>query len=185
MKYQVGSFFRSSACKQMNPVSTGFTLPELLVTLAVAAILVTMSVPSLKGLIVHQQVSSATQDIYSTLLLARSEAVKRQQFVSLCSSTNGTDCDEDNSGWHRGWLIFGDKDADGILDAEDILIRIAEKRPSNEMRITWNRGFSITFNSRGQTGTAGSFEICDDDEVKAVVVSLTGRARVEDREVCG
>ena len=192
MKYLDGSSFSSffNSCfssffkKRLMHFSQGFTLPELLVTLAVIAILITMSGPSLKGMIINQQVTAAAREVYNTLILARSEAVKRQQSVSLCSSINGTVCDEDNSGWHHGWLIFNDKDADGILDTEDILIRVAQERSSSEMRITWNRGFSLTFNSRGQTGTAGTFQVCDGQEVKAVVVSMTGRARVEDRVGC-
>lgn len=188
MKYPDGSSFSSFLKllveKRAVHISSGFTLPELLIALAVVSILITMSGPSLRGLIVNQQVASATQDIYATLLLARSEAIKRQQSVSLCSTINGTACDQDNTGWHHGWLIFSDRDADGVLDSDDVLIRAAEERSSSEMSITWNRGFSLTFNSRGQTGTAGTFQVCEDQEVKAIVVSMTGRARVEDREVC-
>ena len=161
----------------------GFTLPELLVTLAVIVVLITMTAPSMQSLVINQRVASATQEVFSTLLLARSEAVKRQRTVSVCSTVDGISCDEDNTGWEQGWLVFTDADADGILEEGDQILR-ARETWNEQITISWNRGYSISFNSRGQTGTAGSFEICADGEAKAIVVSLTGRSRVEDRELC-
>ena len=185
MKYLGDFSFNTFFIRKQGYFSQGFTLPELLVALAVVTILITLSGPSLKSLIANQQVAATAQELYKSLLLARSEAVKRQQSVSLCSSTDGAACDEANSGWHHGWLVFTDRDADGILDSEDALIRVSAKRSSLQMSIIWNRGFFLTFNSRGQTVTAGTFEICDDQEVRAIILSMTGRARIESREVCG
>ena len=178
MKYQFGL---------LNTISLkaylGFTLPELMVTLAVVVILVTMTAPSMRGLITNQRVASATQEIFSAIVLARSEAIKRQRTVSVCSTVDGVSCDMNNTGWEQGWLIFTDADADGVLDNGDQVLRAREAQ-SEQIIISWNRGNSISFNSHGQTGTAGSFEICADGEAKAIVISLTGRSRVEDRELC-
>ena len=163
--------------------SRGFTLPELLVTLAIVVILITMTAPSMQGLIINQRVASATQEVFTAIHLARSEAIKRQRTVSLCSTVDGASCDQDNSGWEQGWLIFTDADADGILENGDQVLRINEAQ-SEQIIISWNQGFSVSFNSRGQTDVAGTFEICADGEARAVVLSLTGRPRVEDRELC-
>ena len=171
------------ASKTCSVLTSGFTLPEMLVTLAIAIILISMTAPSMQSLIVSQRVTSATREVFGALLLARSEAVKQQRSVSLCSTADGISCDQNNTGWQRGWLIFTDADSDGLLENGDQLIRSKEAQPE-QITISWNRGFSVTFNSRGQTGTAGTFEICGDDNAKAIIISLTGRSRVEEREVC-
>lgn len=161
----------------------GFTLPEMLVTLAVVVILISMTAPSMQGLIINQRVTSATQEIFTSIHLARSEAIKQQRTVSLCSTTNGINCDEDDTGWEQGWLIFTDADADGILEEGDRILR-ASQALDEPITISWNQGGSVSFNSRGQADVAGTFEVCADGEARAVIISRTGRPRVEDQEVC-
>ena len=161
----------------------GFTLPELLVTMAVASILLSFAGPSMQSLVADRRVAAITSEMYGTLALARSEAIKRQTMVSVCSSVNGTGCDELNSGWHHGWLVFSDQNRDGVFNNDDQLIRAIPEQPSI-VTISWNRGFSLSFNSRGQTSTAGSFEVCERSETRAIVISMTGRARVEERASC-
>lgn len=161
----------------------GFTLPEILVTLAVIVILITMTAPSMQGLIINQRVASATQEVFTAIHLARSEAIKRQRTVSLCSTVDGISCDEDDSGWENGWLIFTDSDADGVLEDGDEVLRV-EDAQNEQIIISWNQGGALSFNSRGQTNLAGTFEVCADGEVRAVIISRTGRPRVEERELC-
>lgn len=161
----------------------GFTLPELMITLAVAAILLAHTLPSMKSLIENQRVASVTREVFSSLMLARSEAVKRQNTVSVCSSLNGNACDQTNFGWQHGWLVFSDEKQDGIFNDNDQLIQSVPTQ-SGQVEISWNRGFSLSFNSQGQVGSAGTFEVCEADSVRAIIISLTGRARVEERDVC-
>ena len=161
----------------------GFTLPELLAALAVTVILITSIGPSMQSLIADRRVAAVTSEMYQTLILARSEAIKRKTTISVCSSLNGSVCDQGNNGWQHGWLIFSDSDSDGILNDNNQLIRATPKQ-SPVLSIHWNRGFSLSFNSRGQTSTAGSFEICESSETRAIIISMTGRARVEERDVC-
>ena len=162
----------------------GFTLPEMLVTLTIFVILITMTAPSMQSLVINQRVSSATQKIFTSIHLARSEAIKRQQTVSLCSTVDGVSCDQANTGWEQGWLIFTDSGADGILNDGDQILQVSEAE-NDQLIISWNRGFSVSFNSRGQADGAGTFEICANGEVRAIVISLTGRSRIEERELCG
>ncbi|OED40598.1 hypothetical protein ACH42_16030 [Endozoicomonas sp. (ex Bugula neritina AB1)] len=161
----------------------GFTLPELLVTLAVASILLTFAASPVKSLVADRRVAAITSEIYGSLVLARSEAIKQQTTVSVCSTVNNSSCDETNSGWQHGWLVFSDKNRDGVFNDGDQLIRAVSEKPSI-VTISWNRGYSLSFNSRGQTSTAGSFEVCESSEVRAIVISMTGRARVEERVSC-
>lgn len=71
----------------------GFTLVELMVTVFVAAILVTIAVPSFRSIIASSQLRSAADDVYSAVNTARLEAIKRNATIQLCGSpqsTNGT-----------------------------------------------------------------------------------------------
>lgn len=166
--------------------SLGVSLIELLVSLSVAAILIAVSAPSMKALIVNTQIDNVTNKMYNSLMLARSEAIKRQRTVSLCSTVDGLTCDENNSGWHHGWLIFTDESGDELLNDSDQLIRRVAKQ-SELIAITWNGGYSLRFNSRGQTTQVGTFHICDQEnqhDSKAIVIIMTGRLRTEEQESC-
>ncbi|MHA6963024.1 GspH/FimT family pseudopilin [Zobellella denitrificans] len=76
--------------KQMTRGQTGLTLVELLVAIAVLAVLLTLAVPSFQELRQQYQVRSAGMVVYSDLQLARSEAIKRNRAVTVCFSGSGT-----------------------------------------------------------------------------------------------
>jgi len=80
----------------IRPVQRGFTLVELLVTISIAAILLTLAVPSFSTLILNQQVRVAAGDMQTTLFYARSEAIKRAADVSVVP-TGGN--------WKNGWSV--------------------------------------------------------------------------------
>ena len=167
---------------------SGLTLPEVLITLMITAILVSTAAPSLRTIIASQRVSSLTQEIYSSLALARSEAVKRRSSVSLCASDDGVVCNS-NSGddWSSGWVIFTDGDGDGALEAGDQLIKVFSQVPDN-VALEWNQGINAGFNSKGHARKAGSFMLCEqgvtEDQVRQVILSLTGRVRVTEPDSC-
>ncbi|MEE4379215.1 MAG: GspH/FimT family pseudopilin, partial [Candidatus Competibacteraceae bacterium] len=81
----------------------GFTLLELMVTMAIAAIVLTVAVPSFQGIILNNRIASHTNDFASSLNLARSEAVKRARRTVLCKSSDGATCDTSSAGWEQGW----------------------------------------------------------------------------------
>ncbi len=168
--------------------SAGFSLPEMLVALTVFAILVSVSGPVLKSILADRRVASIAQDLYGSLLLARTEAVKRRSTVSMCSSLNGTSCEGDDSGWQNGWIMFSDENGNGEINESDQILKIYEAR-SNLITIDWNRGDSLGFNSLGQTSQAGTFQVCENAVTgmvsRAIVISMTGRARIEVRNSCG
>ena len=85
----------------------GFTLIELMVTIAVAAILTTLAASPMSKMFASNRVQTEASSFVSDLMLARAEAVKRGQGVSLCASANGTSCLGTNT-WTSGWIIFSD-----------------------------------------------------------------------------
>src|SRR5687768_17503929 len=94
--------------------STGLTLLEMLVALAILGIMAAVGVPSLMDTVNRMAVTSAARTISSSLSLARSEAVKRGADVSICPSADGTDCESDN--WAGGWIVFVDANGDANGD---------------------------------------------------------------------
>lgn len=83
---------------------SGFTLLELLVTFTIAAILIAIAIPSLTLFVQNSREDSEADSLLSSLAYARSEAVKRDADVLLCSSSDGATC-SGSSGWGNGWIV--------------------------------------------------------------------------------
>lgn len=83
----------------------GITLLELLITLSVMSILLSLAVPSFQNLINEVRLSSVADEFYSSLQLARTEAVKRAVKVEICPSDDGFEC-LPGSDWNSGWMVW-------------------------------------------------------------------------------
>ncbi|SET73487.1 GspH/FimT family pseudopilin [Stenotrophomonas indicatrix] len=82
--------------------SSGFTLLELMVTVAVLAILITVALPSFSAMIVGNRITAAGNDLMAGLQFARHEAIRRNAAVQVCASADGQACSE--AGWQR-WIV--------------------------------------------------------------------------------
>jgi type IV fimbrial biogenesis protein FimT len=85
----------------------GFTLIELLVTIAIAVILTGLAASPMSKMFASNRVQTEASSFVGDLMLARTEAVKRGQGVSLCASADGATCLGTNT-WNSGWIIFPD-----------------------------------------------------------------------------
>lgn len=83
----------------MNPKARGFTLIELMVVVALAAIMAALAAPSFKSFVSGQRVKTAASDFVMTAIFARSEAIKRNADVTITSVTSGA------TGWKDGWTV--------------------------------------------------------------------------------
>jgi type IV fimbrial biogenesis protein FimT len=99
------SIWRKQA--EMMRKITGFTLIELMVTLAVAAIALGIAIPSFNQTMRNNSSNALGNEFSTALNYARSEAIKRAKRVSICASSNGTSCLAANN-WKQGWLVFVD-----------------------------------------------------------------------------
>lgn len=85
----------------------GFTLVELVVTLAVVGIVTTLAIPALGETLRQWRRDSATRALATTLQQARTEAIKSTRKIMVCPSTNGTSC-ANSIEWSTGWIVFVD-----------------------------------------------------------------------------
>lgn len=83
----------------MRETHRGFTLIELMVVVAVAAIMASLAAPSFRSFIIGQRVKTAANDFAMAATLARSEAIKRNGNVSMTAAASGA------GGWQSGWTI--------------------------------------------------------------------------------
>jgi type IV fimbrial biogenesis protein FimT len=85
---------------------SGFTLTELMITLAIVGILITVGVPSMQNFIQGNRLIAASNELLSALNIARSEAIKLNAQVSLCESNNGSTCSTTEAGKMAGLYLW-------------------------------------------------------------------------------
>lgn len=101
----------------------GFTLVELMVVLAVLALMIGIGVPAFNGIIQRNRLAAAANEFVSALQTARMEAVRRNRRAVLCPSTNGTSCGGGN--WAR-LVIFIDEDLSGDVNGDELVVRTTD-----------------------------------------------------------
>lgn len=166
-----------------NTVS-GFTVIELMVTLAIIVIVMQFGVYNMKDLILRNQMTNYVNNFVTMQHLARQTAIFRQSLVTLCASNDGQICLAKKY-WHEGMLIFIDYNGNQKIDNQDIIVKF-HKSEVKTMRMTWrafqNKSY-LQFTSNGWTNSQnGTFRFCFDDEAttynRALIVNRSGRLRL-------
>lgn len=165
--------------------NNGFTLIELMITIVLMAIMVSMVLP-LGQVAEGFKLDYLNQRVYSSAILARSEAIKRSETVSLCRSTSGTACNA-GANWADGWIIFVNPDGNNVIDVGEEVIQVYNPI-SSPVNITWNNGQLLTFIPRGSPVAQGTFTLCPMPtrplSQRQVDVSGTGLIRKRDGGSC-
>jgi len=158
----------------------GFTLIELMVTLAVAVILITVAVPGFRTMIQNNRATTQANELLTAFMLARSEAVKRGVAVSVCSSADQATCAA-STNWATGWIVFtDDAGTSGVLDSTDQLIRVWESLDGAPTLTGATQ--NVQYQPSGLVAATSSFTLtlpdCKGNQVQTININAVGSGRI-------
>ncbi|VUD68291.1 hypothetical protein TDB9533_04083 [Thalassocella blandensis] len=163
---------------------SGFTVLELLSTLAIASIIASFAIPSLNSFAAANQKSQTTTQIISLLNEARKNAVNRSTKVVICPLDDSASCSED---WTRPISVFADDNGNQAIDYNEDLIKSIETHELTS-RVTWlahNNAAYIQFDDSGAAGEqSGHLLLCAEnaENNQAIFVSAAGRTRIANND---
>lgn len=149
----------------------GFTLVELLVTLAIVAIVATFAVPSFSTLSANNRITATSNTLVGVFNLARAEAVKRSRIIRV-SPRLGTN-------WSSGAVVWEDVNGDGALQDSEIIR--SETFAGGDLSVAANA--AVRFTGGGLSSTTPQVDICDGrtgETGRRLTISTGGRVRAED-----
>ncbi len=149
----------------------GFTLYELLTTVAVVGIVLVIGVPNLGAYRQNARMTSTANDLHSAFHLARTEATRGKQNVTICASATSMDANPVCGGtWDQGYIVF--YDTDGNIQTGGVDETIIRRQPAIAEGITLAVaddatyfGFAATGRGRGKVGVLDQVTqvvMCDD-----------------------
>jgi type IV fimbrial biogenesis protein FimT len=166
--------------------TSGFSLIELMIAIAILAILLAIGLPSFQGSLRNNRVTSTTNELMASISLARSEALRNPGGAVLCTTTNGTTC---GGTWNDGWMVWVDVNADGNPGGpNDRVLRHVQGKNQMVVSATSPGGASfanhIAFDHRGRVNEHTRAltlqpDVCPSGNqlVRTIEISLAGQSR--------
>ncbi len=170
---------------QLQRSCAGVTLLELLVVLAIAAVLAALALPSYGDWIADYRLMNHARALAGHMSIARAEAIKRGYRVDLCKSADLVQCG--GPGWDRGWIVYVDANLDGQIDPDEPVLR---REPAMRDAVSVNANAPLrNYVSYTDLGVArmgngalqmGTFTLCRTGRREVhVVLAHSGRVRIE------
>lgn len=169
----------------------GFTALELMVTMAVIAILLSAGVPALRDYTWNQRMQAAIDTLQSDLKLARGRAIGLNAQTVICPAASADDC-SGQSRWQDGWIVFADLNNDRRRQTGEPLFRRAGATEQLVISSSASRSFLRFYPNGSAPGSNTTILFCDSRgaaHAGAVTVSNSGRIRsgtdgVQPSEIC-
>ncbi len=158
-------------------ISKGFTMVELIIVVVIIGILATIGFPSFQSFIANQQLTTTANNLQAFIQVARSESVKKSEYVVICPSADQTSC-ASSSSWTPSWIMFEDLDKNGDLDTDDKILKV-ENSIASTIGVT--RTGKLVFTSVGTiSGGSTSFSLSNNltSDVRYLCLELSGKSTV-------
>ncbi len=167
--------------KYNNQNHSGFTLVELMITIAIAAILMAIALPNFSSFLVQTRVDNEISQLQRLLLSARNTAINAEQTVTICPLSSSNTCD---TNWHNEISVFIDIDSDKVYEpASDERIISVKGAIDNNDKLQYGQD-SIIYTPTGSISggvSASPFKYCPKgytDKSRGITVSTSGRSYV-------
>ena len=161
----------------------GFTLFELIVAIAIAALLVSVGVPNMRAMIMDNRIITHANQFVATINAARSSAVRYQRPAIICSTANfdaATPTCSGSTDWSDGWIVWVDKNLDATTTADEIVV----VSPPLGGSVSMNGGSAnrFSYDARGfGTAPGDAMNVCDDrsgETGRVIRVNAAGRVHI-------
>ena len=170
---------------------SGFTLIELMIAVALVAILLATAVPALDDFTNDARQTGAINDFISSIHLARNTAITTNSRVTMCASASGTNCEL--TSWDAGWIVFGDLNSNGALELGETIVSASAAVEGLSIQ-SGEFPAALMYRPNGRamtaalTGNSGEFAVCDFrgvDYAKVILVEISGRPRMSEKKANG
>lgn len=168
-----------------KPIS-GFTAIEMMVVVAIVAVLAALAGPSFIPLMERWRTRQGAEEFKSTIYFARAEAIKRSGNIVVRKTPNSTTCTlaPTNEDWGCGWIVFIDTNGDGIRQATEEILKTFSAPTRTLVTLPGNGGL-IRFDKWGSGNgiPAASIRFIPDGKnpsdpaVSALCITAGGRIR--------
>ena len=170
-----------SMARRRASTTEGFTVIELMFVVVILTILITVAAPSMSNLVRDQRVKTAVGDVYAALAFARSEAIKRNVYVAVCSHNGSSGCQNSPDWGTYGWIIYLDADGNGYPGAVSDILKKQDPLPGLSLS---GPGGNITYQGDGRLRVAptpfvASISGNDAITVRCVRLDLSGRPNIQ------
>lgn len=172
----------------------GFTLIEMLITIVIVAIALTIGIPSMSRQIEKSRQNGLRTELQQAVRLAGAQALASSRPVVLCPSSSSSGCSDDSSGWADGFMLFVDINSNGSYDNDTDRLLRQHENSSNRKIVISDRPASSPAGDRfyflpNGASSGGSINICSESEEgidQSLVISGFGSAELkkEDTDAC-
>ncbi|MES9991000.1 MAG: GspH/FimT family pseudopilin [Candidatus Thiodiazotropha sp.] len=162
----------------------GFTLLELLITLLISAILISITIPSYRTLMARNLQASEINSFVHHFRLARSLSISKASHHVLCPSSNGENCSP-STDWSHGFILYEDSNQNRVRDPNEVMHGVHQTEHEQNIDIHASQGRNlVVYQDDGRpSGYTTTLTFCDPDSQippKAVIVNNVGRVRISD-----
>lgn len=157
--------------------SSGFTIIELMIAVAIAGVMAAIAIPGFSTFIKNNCMTTTANSLVTSLQLAKSEAVKRRQTVTVAPTKSSGDADYASNEWGEGWTVADSTET----------IRVVELTCGVGKTTVDGDDTSVIYDSTGFTNTTSTFTICDDRTLETgreVSVNSLGRPTTDNKHAC-